>query len=135
MTVITYDGKSIAADRQWVSGDEIMGYRSKLTKYSGGYWTSCGRISDAELFRQWLEGEIEGFKPRRDFGSLYTKDGKVYEIDHSMVPVEAFVPSSLGDGRRVALGAMLDGYTAKEAAQLACKVNVWCGGKVDVVDV
>lgn len=135
MTVIAYDGKSIAADRQASTTDTIYGYQTKLMKWSGGVWTSAGRLTDHVQFAKWLEDRDVHWKPFKDFGGLFTENGVVWEIDAQLQPYVAFVPSGLGDGGAAAVTLMHVGYTAKQACLEVCKHNVYCGGKVDSVDV
>ena len=104
-------------------------------KWSGGYWTSAGRISDGEKFKEWLEDNTKIFKAKKDFEAFFTKDGKVYEVDRGLSPIEAIPNTGLGDGAEMVTGYMQQGDTAREAVQKVCKMNIYCGGRVDVVTV
>lgn len=135
MTVIAYDGKVIAADRQLTSSDVIFGYATKLQKWSGGMWTSTGRMTDHILFGEWLENRKSKFVPYKDFSGFFTENGKVYEIDYNLVPYPAMPKTALGDGGKSAQILMQAGFSAKQAIKEVCKTNIYCGGKVDVVNV
>lgn len=135
MTVIAYDGKTLAADRQITTGSMIDGYMKKILKWSGGVWSSSGRLTDERLFAEWLEDRNFRFKPYKDFQALFSENGVMYEVDHSVVPYKARPPAGLGDGGRAAQLLMNVGFTAKQACIEVCKHNVYCGGKVDSVDV
>lgn len=133
MTIIAYDGKSLAADRQVTYGSTIANYRKKLVKWSGGWWTSTGRLIDHSRFAGWLENRETKFKPHKDFEAIFSENGKVYEVDRDLNPWECPVPHAAGDAGQVALALMRTGYTAEEACNACCDINVFCGGKVDVV--
>lgn len=135
MTILCYDGSTIAADRQITDGDTIIGYQKKILKWSGGYWTSAGRISDAERFKEWLEDRTKTFRPKKDFGAFYTQDSRVYEVDRELSPIEAMANTALGDGAEMATGFMSQGDTAVEAIRKVCKVNIYCSGKIDSIQV
>lgn len=135
MTIIAYDGERIAADRQITDGDTIIGYQKKILQWSGGCWTSAGRISDAERFKEWLEDSSKVFRPKKDFQAFFTKEGRVYEVDRELSPIEALPNTALGDGAETATVLMQQGDTAIEAVRKVCKMNIYCGGKVDSVTV
>ena len=133
MTVIAYDGEFIAADRQISEGSVILAYENKIIPYSKGVWTSCGSVMDAEKFKVWLEDRTQK-KPKlgRSFGGLYTEDGVVYEVNNTLVPIKAYKHSGLGGGGEAAMHYMKLGMSAEEACKAVCKINVYCGGKIDV---
>jgi hypothetical protein len=133
LTVIAYDGKSIAADRQISEGSVILAYDKKILPYSGGIWTSCGSVIDGEKFREWLE-DRGSKKPKlgKDFGGLYTEDGVVWEVDQDLVPMKAYKHTGMGDGGQAVMHYMKLGMSAEEACKAVCKINVYCGGKIDV---
>lgn len=135
MTVCAYDGKSIATDRQMTSDSTIEGYQKKLMTWSGGVWTSAGRLTDHVKFQKWLENRDLRFRPHAGFNGFFTEKGVVYEVDRDLEPYEALPRTALGDGGRAATVLMQAGFTAKQAVKEVCKHNVYCGGKVDSVDV
>lgn len=134
MTVIAYDGKSLAADRQITTGSVIEGFQKKIYEWSRGVWSSAGRVDDAEAFRKWLDSR-EKTKLHKSFHGIYSEDGEVWEVYSNLVPFKATPGTGLGDGGQLATAFMGEGYTAEEAVKAVCKYNIYCGGKVDVVDV
>src|ERR1700676_3130533 len=98
MTVIIYDGKSIAADRQLTREDKISGEEVKINQWSKGYYSSSGRYDDAILFALWLEDRGFKFKPHKSFQGIYSEDSVVWEVLPELIPMPAAVPTGLGSG-------------------------------------
>ncbi len=135
MTVAAYDGKSIAADSQWTDGSMIWAIKPKLQEWSKGWWTSAGRVSDAELFRHWLEDPAIKIKVHKSFEAFFSADGKVYYVDAHLIPIQPPHSTAIGDGAQLAIALMREGFTAKQAVEIVCRNNVWCDYPVTVVDV
>jgi hypothetical protein len=135
MTAVVYDGTSIAADRRIMADNTISGYRKKIVKYKKGYFAFAGSLTDAILYKDYLNGKTDNFDSK-SFHALIVTDGKVYESmtpDYILVP--AFVPTGLGSGGIQAEVLCRVGYSARDAVQAVMAWDQTVGGKIDVVTV
>jgi len=132
MTSIAYDGKTLAADSRIAAGSTVFGTGAKIFKLKdGSHVAFCGRASLWPEVVAWLNG---GDKPvitdREEDGVsalVVDKKGKAYEIDSDLRPFPACVPWAGGSGQPFALAALVLGYTAEEAVELACKLDTASG--------
>lgn len=140
MTVIAWDGKSIAADKQGTSGG-ISATVSKTRKLKNGeVLTGYGYLSEVYALMRWYEaGAVKedwpAFQTKEDWSGLIIMkpDGKIihYEyMPHPHVLKERIY--AWGGGSELALGALAAGATAKEAVLIASKYQIGCGKGVDV---
>ena len=141
MTVIAWDGKSIAADRQ-----EQIGYlhfttaKMQRTK-AGEVMAGAGKASKVGVMMEWYNSGADRdkypeFQSGDDFVLLVVVDKygcRVYERES--LPIrhdDDFV--AWGMGAEVAMGAMGHGATAKEAVLIANQYCQGCGRGVDVIE-
>lgn len=131
MTTIAWDGKTLAADRQLTSN----GVRFETTKAhrlkDGSLFASCGELQQKAIVRNYLNGEAE--KPNiskdDDFDGLLIKpDGSAWMLNKNLtaIPIESSCFAT-GSGRDFALLAMHMGKTAREAVEIASKLDIWSG--------
>lgn len=140
MSVIAWDGKSIAADKQAT----CAGLRFKTTKLrklaSGTVLGWTGEQDSGEAVAKWYEDGADAAKwpscqsDKETWSRLIVAgDGgvKVCERQPYSVAVEdAFM--AWGAGRDFALAAMRCGKTAAEAVAIAIEFETSCGLGVDV---
>lgn len=137
MTVIAWDGKTLAADRRASvcglarSVHKIERVKGMLVGMSGDHATA------AELLKWFVSGGEFPAKAREDTATLLV-------VDHSGVHLYTAGPEpmmvldghmAVGSGRDYALMAMHLGKTAKEAVELTCLFDVNCGNGVDVLEI
>ena len=135
MSVVAWDGKTLAADRQGTLGD---GSKCRLTKlWKVGEDVFCavtGPHEQALLLLKWFkDGENPATFPHtqgeEDWARLIVLEhGKVFEIERH--PIRQEVEDRFeawGAGRELAIGAMAMGATAEEAVMVACEHNCYCG--------
>lgn len=138
MTVVAFDGKTLAADKMSCSA----GYGHTVTKVhrlrDGGLAAFAGDGDGAMALLAWLNGarnpaeyppeqkdnDTSAFVVRPD-GSR-TSYGKT---PHFQVIEDEFY--AMGHGRDFALAAMHCGKTAREAVELTCRLDVFCGNGID----
>lgn len=139
MSVVAWDGKTLATDRRICSGD-IIHEMSKSRMLPNGEvvaWTGC--VDTGLLMVQWYEdgADPERF-PRRqktsDFANLIvaTTNG-IREYGQGAIPIvmdDSFC--AWGSGSAIALGALAMGATAEEAARIACRYSSSCGNGIDI---
>lgn len=89
----------------------------------------AGNVPDIIRFRQYLK-DNEPFEVKGDIDALVVRDGQVYWYDHSLVPVPCGTPAAAGSGAAFAMGAMLAGASAKQAVEIATRLDECSGGKV-----
>jgi len=137
MTVVAYDGKTIAAERLITEGDFRVGYEKKILPWSRGVYACRGDVDDGNRFEGWLESR-DKFKPGKEFEAMWTdsdKPGKVFYANKTLTPWVHPVPFAIGSGAPVATPLLWEGYTAVEAVKAACKYTTSCGGKIDTFEV
>ena len=136
MTTLAYDGITLATDSQVVSGGLRFGKMNKIIKLNDGRrFAIAGDPSVIPAIADWLNGF--GDKPELDKtekvrGILVSPDGTATEISNNLRLWSACVPWTAGSGEDFAMTAMHCGKTAKEAVELACKLDTTSGLPVNV---
>jgi len=140
MTIIAWDGKTLAADKMAVSGTHKAGQVTKIHRWEGGlcgfsgemsvgvqllYWLQCG--ADPEYFPAWDDDSGSSF-------IVITLDGEVTYYDGAPIPlVMENTHHAIGCGRDYALAAMHLGKNAKQAVEVACALDAFCGNGIDTL--
>lgn len=135
MTTIAFDGKVLAADTQYTSGDFVSGYANKIHNLNdGSYLAMSGQIDYVPVFIAWLNG---GDKPElpadAQFTAAHFKDGNITEYSSSLNGYPGFTPYACGSGESCALTAMKCGKNAIDAVKVACEMDIFSGGEVTYV--
>lgn len=141
MTTIVYDGKgTIAYDSRCVGDEQVYDddFDKKYTSPEGVVGFVAGRPKDAEtLLSYYLENKIGQelitgssllvWDPRdKTLWMCSTDKNDTFFAD----PMKLDKPVGIGSGRDLALGAIDAGLNAKEAVKLACKRDIYSGGRV-----
>ena len=138
MSIIAWDGKQIAADRQVVAG-EIVQRGFKIKKLKNGEivgWT--GNHAAGLLLVQWYENGADlddwpEFQSSEDWSHIIIcRSSGLYYTDSLpcwFKTKEKF--TAFGSGRDVALGAMAAGASAKKAVEITNALCTSCGLGVD----
>lgn len=147
MSVIVWDGKQFAADRQVTDGGMIRTTTKirliKRGKFKGYMVGAAGATATANLLMDWFE---VGAKPEQfpyEYAKsemlgatllVITKDKVIWRYDHLPVPIimedEVYCT---GSGREFAYGAIAMGADAVKAVEIACQYSAECGGDIDVI--
>ena len=138
MTTIAWDGKTLAVDSMVTSGSTIISIdQEKLFIDIGRYKAVAisGSIVCMEALIEWICNGENGDPPKvDDYDSLMCvdEDGRMLTFwhDSSKKPQYNSGITAGGNGHEIALGAMEAGATAVEAVEIACKLNIYTGGKV-----
>ena len=142
MSVIAYDGKVIAADKQATCGDLIRTV-TKLVRLESGVilgWTGS-QDRGLTLARWWREGadpeSYPEFQLEEDWCRLVVlQNGRLVTYEQSPDCFEMLERcQAFGSGRDFAIGAMEVGASAVRAAEVACKFSAGCGCGVDWFEV
>jgi hypothetical protein len=133
VTTIAWDGKELAADSQATS-EGLVSYTVKIFKGDNYIMAYAGPIDEGYAFKAIMEGEAKAkdMSISKNFAALVWWDtGEIEEWYSSMIPVPVIDKyASLGSGSAIALAAMYSGATAKEAVELAKKLDAFTGGKI-----
>lgn len=138
MTVVAWDGTTMAADRQ---GEFFCTktFRTKIRRIGSVIVGCAGEARASEAVCKWLEaGSAVDTFPKiaeADKANLLIAgpDGLfLYENSpHPMRLENKFF--AIGSGGDAAMAAMHLGFDAKRAVEVACEVSTGCGGGVDVL--
>lgn len=143
MTVIAWDGKTLAADKQCTNA----GYPTKVVKIfrvQGGIVGFAGNASHAHALLKWFEeGRDQNKWPKSQSDTaadaIFVDDtGKAFLYDGLNGPFAQPVYdkfAALGCGRDFALAAMFLGKGAFDAVQVACALDIHCGKGIDILEV
>lgn len=142
MSVIAWDGKTLAADRRASLGTLIRTTRKIFMRQYGlvGY---AGDADQGEEMLRWLEaGAVAAdFPPsQRDRDNwagvlVINPDRQILKYERTPYPLtfhDGFF--AIGSGRDFALAAMHLGKTAREAVEVACHFDSGCGNGVDEIE-
>lgn len=140
MTVIAWDGKTLAADKMSCS----VGYAYTVTKVhrlaDGSIAAFTGSGDHAMALLAWLNGlrlpaDYPKTQETNDTSALVIEPtGRV--LSYGATPHPQTIEGryhALGHGRDFALAAMHLGYSAEFAVRLACELDVYCGKGVDTL--
>lgn len=139
MSVIAWDGQSLAADRRSVNGNRIATV-SKIFAVNDRIAGFVGRFDEGAECLAWLrEGcHPDTFPPALRSTDNNTQlivvlpDGWIWCYERTPMPVK-FPPQKIafGCGCDFAIAAMECGKTATEAVMITCKFDAYCGNGVD----
>lgn len=140
MTVIAWDGKTLAADRQ-ATNSGMRYAATKLFRLSdGSVAAGTGTLAAVLVMKAWYEAGADATKypecqkSNDDWCRLVVAkpDGSVfyYEGLPVAIPSES-VPAAWGSGRDFAMGAMLAGADARRAVEITGMVSTDCGLGID----
>jgi hypothetical protein len=135
MTVIATDGRTMAADGRFVSNALIVETRAvKLHRRQGRIFGFGGNQAQAEIFLEWLDGGAPADKRpslSEQFGAIEINENGVWIWESTCIRLRHSSPyATLGTGSEIALAALYLGKTPREAVELACTLDVWCGGEI-----
>lgn len=138
MSVIAWDGKTLAADKRASYGTTIL-TTTKIFRVGGCLVGYTGDAVFGEQMLAWIRAgaNVEDFPAaQRDKDDwcgvlVITPEGKVSRYERVPYPLtyedKFFAAGSGGD---FALAAMHLGKTAREAVELACKLDSGCGNGI-----
>lgn len=142
MTVIAWDGRTLAADKRGTIAG--MAYTvTKIHRVRGELVAFSGSGSHAAEILEWFKGDRkpETFPRRTDADEaagmlVIDKDRRVLQYAWNC-PYPEMIEGSFyarGAGRDYAMAAMHLGKTAREAVEVACAFDVSCGNGIDTLE-
>lgn len=139
MTVIAWDGKTLAADKRATTGGGIARTVTKIERHKDALLAFTGSWDVATQIREWWKAgaDPENFpsKARDDVATLIViKAGCIESYASGPYPmmIEA-EQCAFGSGRDYAEAAMYCGKTAAEAVAVACHFQTDCGNGIDML--
>jgi hypothetical protein len=141
VTVIAWDGKTLAADKRGSQNGFTFSVRKifrcgdRIVAFSG----ESGRVGD---FLSWLQNDADPTKYPENKGDncvwmlAIRADGTIEKYETSGYPIiveETHFAS--GSGRDYATAAMYLGCDAKTAVEIACRFDEGCGNGIDTLTI
>lgn len=141
MTVIAWDGNTLAADKQSSNAGYNGGTVTKIHRWDGGL---CGFAGDLDVGVQMVEWLRSGALPENyprlqslESGNsanflVIHNDGRIARYERTPVPMWFENPmQAMGGGRDYALAAMYLGGSARQAVEVAIALDTGCGNGID----
>lgn len=142
MTVVVWDGKTLAADKLIVAANAMRSRGTKIRaigRYLIGY---SGPLSVAEDFFQWARDrfpENEAPKSHTDherggIAMMISRDGNILIYDRSATPYRVeFDKYAIGAGAETAMTCLHLGHDAKTIVEACNATMIICGEGCDVL--
>ena len=142
MTIIAWDGKTLAADRRVCYNDEIF-VTTKIFKNNLGIFGVAGEGVFCYEVLSWIKKNrvIKNWPKKlnkEDFAVILFITNKKEILFYADCPLcdKLEVPFvAIGSGAQYARAAMFLGKTAKEAVEVACMFDPYCGNGIDYLKV
>lgn len=139
MTVIVWDGVTLAADKQCQSGEMVYETTKIAHTPNGEVMAYAGPVAEGLAMMDWYaKGADPDLFPESQKGQdwavlvVAAKHG-VKHFENVPVPVPSHGKRAWGSGKDFAMGALQMGATAEQAVQAANAVCVSCGFGVDTL--
>lgn len=135
MSVLVFDGKSVAADGASNDG-QILVPTEKLWQYGEAIIGGVGSVHDVSAMRDWVLGgrKREAFPKNLTASSNFVYVSKTRGlVRYTASPlgiIHGFNKVAFGSGRDVAYGALGMNATARQAVELAIRYTTHCGGEI-----
>lgn len=142
MTVIAWDGKTLAADKRATSAGMIFTV-TKMFRVRGCLVAASGDFDRINESVAWFAAGADPSKmppyarDNTDFVALLVINnvGHILKYERSAEPFRIESPFyAIGSGRDFAMAAMHLGHSAKEAVAVACALDSTCGNGIDALE-
>lgn len=142
MTVIAWDGRTLAADSLTTFGDErSLIPAEKIRIAHGRAYGAAGIAGIFDALIEWHHAGADAAAPPKGVDKEWSL--LVIEQDltgwhycgEALHPMRIAAPWSIGSGGRFAAGAMLAGADAAQAVEIAIRMSTTCGPPVTKIDV
>lgn len=138
MSIVVWDGKTLAVDRSSTDGVTIWEV-NKLRVFENFGLTGVGPAADVGRLTDWY---LSGYHAERfPYGAshsrlLVCRNGKLFEYNNSTLPTiyDHNQKVAFGAGKDFAYGALAMGATAAQAVSIACRYSTSCGHGVDTYE-
>jgi ATP-dependent protease HslVU (ClpYQ) peptidase subunit len=141
MTVIAFDGKTLAADKRANMGGYIVPV-TKIRRINGMLFACAGDFTKGIEMFDWIERgsnpeNLPAFQRTDDWVAMLciTEDGSILKYERGPFPLKVESPFfAMGSGRDFAVAAMYLGLNARQAVEVACQFEANCGNGVDTLE-
>ncbi len=132
MTIVAWDGKTLACDSMMVEGGR-KSWCMKFWRTESGVYTGAGKWTDLRaIVRALSTGQPVDEDLYADTLAIHLDTSGKLWLYEDAEPQLVKGREAWGSGRNFALGALSMGAMAAEAAKIACKHSTTCGGKIHV---
>jgi 20S proteasome alpha/beta subunit len=141
MTVIAWDGNTLAADKR-ASASGMIFRVTKIKKINGCLVGGSGDLSAVRAMFGWYENgadpsnlpDCQKDKDRWTPLLIITPDKKIFRCEQDGIPFEIEEPFfAIGSGREFAIAAMAMGGDSIKAVELASRFDTGCGDGIDIL--
>jgi hypothetical protein len=141
MTVIVWDGKTLAADRMLSSDHGPTHMGQKIFKHDDCLLAFVGKATHSvEVLAWWIAGHDMATYPRGsvdDCCEMYVVYSNGQLVKYSTSPFGTPLRDktfTAGCGAEYAAGALAMGADAKQACEIACGLDIQCGHGIDTLE-
>ena len=137
MSVIVWDGKTLATDRAALSGS-IHHRIVKAWRHEGAILTGTGSVKRIHEMVEWYKRGVdtpfpEGQKTSNWCHFIVVDEHGLKRYEQSPIPIEhGFNSCAFGSGQDLAYGALAMGASAEQAVEIANQYSRNCGHGVDI---
>ena len=141
MTIICWDGKTLAADKMASFGGQ-HGTTIKLHRIDGMLIGGCGTTALIKQMVSWFRDgcDVDSFpaqqRDAKECASILmvNGDGFIYQYENTPFPIQLQDKFwAIGSGRDFAMTALYLGKTAEEAVGITCVLCSDCGNGIDTM--
>lgn len=141
MTVIAWDGQTLAADKRASVGN-VVRTCTKIFRHNGELFGYAGMAAFGEQLLTWYKNgaDPKDYPPSQrdkdDYAELLVikADGIIQKFERTPYPISYQDKTfAIGSGRDFALAAMALGCNATAAVELTCTLDTGCGSGVDTL--
>lgn len=136
MTVIATDGRTMAADTLITCKGQLLARKQKVRRLNDGRIVgAAGSTAECQMLVRWLNDGGEKPDLSDDVAAIILNpDGSVDWIDFKFELVKGYeLPTAIGCGDDMPVGAMLAGATPQEAVMLVSTRQLNIGGEITVL--
>ncbi len=142
MTIVAWDGKTLAADKRTSFGG-LHATTTKLHRIDGMLIGCAGLTAHITEMVAWVKAGREAAQlptPQRSTSDcismlLIDRDGSVLHYESSAYPILIEGDKwAIGSGRDFAMAAMHLGCDARRAVEVACALDATCGNGIDTLE-
>lgn len=141
MTVIAFDGKTLAADKRAERAGAGHAIVTKVFKINGCLVAIAGSYDVGMQLVRWFQNGCidEEFPPIQAEDNdaqllVITPERRITHYERTTAPlIFEQEKTAMGSGRDYALAAMHLGCDARKAVEVACCFDVFCGNGVDSI--
>lgn len=142
MSIIVWDGKTLAADKQTTNVNLKRPATTKIFRNGDILFAGVGQHQCVRALMEWVEWGMPPASFPKDYmdssGStalwIINRNGTIGRVEDGPFVIKQEQPYFAdGSGRDFAYGAMAMGADAVKAVEIACQHDIYCGGGIDTL--